>query len=58
MRTLRKLAVAFVVVGAAGAGAATPAFADTAASTGFGFGQVNQGFYNYTDQTIDRKSVV
>lgn len=42
----------FVVVGMAGAGAATPAFADTAASTGFGFGQVNRGFYNYTDQTI------
>ena len=52
MRTLRKLAVAFVVVGVAGACAATPAFADTAVSTGFGFGQVNQGFYNYTDQTI------
>jgi hypothetical protein len=53
MRTLWKLAVAFVVVvGIAGPGAAAPAFADTAVSTGFGFGQVNQGFFNYTDQTI------
>jgi hypothetical protein len=42
----------FVVAGIAGAGAATPVFADTAASTGFGFSQDNQGFYNYTDQTI------
>jgi hypothetical protein len=52
MRTLRKFVVAFVVVGVVGAGAATPAVADTAVTTGFGFGQVNQGFYNYTDQTI------
>jgi hypothetical protein len=52
MRTLRKLAVACAVVGIAGASAATPAFAATATSTGFGFDWVNQGFYNYTDQTI------
>ena len=52
MRTWRKLAVVLVVAGMAGACAAVPASADTAAPTAFGFRQVNQGLYNYTDQTI------
>jgi hypothetical protein len=52
MRAVRKLAVILVVAGMAGACAAVPAFADTAVPTAFGFGQVDQGTYNYTDQTI------
>jgi hypothetical protein len=52
MRAWRKLAVVLVVAGMAGACAAVPAFADTAVATAFGFGQDNQGLYNYTDQTI------
>ena len=52
MRAVRKLAVVLVVAGMAGACAVVPAFADTAVPTAFGFGQVEQGTYNYTDQTI------
>jgi hypothetical protein len=52
MRASRKLAAAFVVAGVAGACAAAPALADTGVPTAFGFSQVDQAFYNYTDQTI------
>jgi hypothetical protein len=52
MRAWRKLAVVLVAAGMAGACAAVPAFADTSVPTSFGFGQVFQGLYNYTDQTI------
>jgi hypothetical protein len=52
MRVSRKLAAVFVVAGVAAACAAVPAFADAGVPTSFGFGQVNQALYNYTDQTI------
>jgi hypothetical protein len=52
MRASRKLAAVVVGAGVAGVCSASPAFASTGVPTSFGFVQVNQALYNYTDQTI------